>query len=149
MHVHWTLEHLIHAEVDIVSLDQRCETALLLLAAVCLRSGQPSDILKKLHPSEDVSRQAEQLHMTSPTLLAMPVNEGHQYFLAVEKQVVLEVKQPADLPGVLLGAYFVFNIDYPEKQKPFFLVTESLLIGKTSEKMTAALKGTVALLRAL
>jgi hypothetical protein len=55
----------------------------------------------------------------------------------------LQTEQAGDLPGLLLGAYFVFNISYFEKLKPFYLMLEAVMFGRTSEKMPAALRGTL------
>lgn len=54
--------------------------------------------------------------------------------------VVLEAGQVENLPGVLLGAFFVFNISYPKSLKPFYLLLENILLEKPSEKMPATVK---------
>ena len=76
------------------------------------------------------------MQTSSPLIVSVP----EQYYLVVEKQITLEVEKPDDLPGALLGAFFVYNISYPSNLKPLFLVLESALLGQCSEKMPSRLK---------
>ena len=80
------------------------------------------------------------LPATTPTVIAAPADKEHQYFLAVEGQLALQLQNPKDIVGALLGAFFVFNMKYPDKLKPLFLAMESILLKKSSEKMSTGLK---------
>jgi hypothetical protein len=102
--------------------------ALLLLAALVLQSGQPCDILRTINTSDDVNVQAGKLPTTSPTVRAVPADIGHRHFLAVERQIALQLQTPEDIAGALLGAFLVFSIKYPDKLKPLFLALEYILL---------------------
>lgn len=132
------------ADDDSISPDIESEAALLLLAAMTCKNAQPSDVFKKLHPSDDVNLQVT-VCSKSPMILKATSEQSTivQYFLIAEGQVVVESQHAADLPGLLLGAYFVFNMAYPERLKPLYFSLKFLLFERTSEKMSAALRGTL------
>lgn len=90
---------------------------------------------KFLEPSGDVNTQAVKLLSTSPAIMAVPASGALQYFLAMEKQVALEVDQAANLRSPY-WSIFVFNNSYSEKLKPFYLL-ESILVGRSSQQMHA------------
>ena len=74
------------------------------------------------------------------------VKEATQSFLVVDKQVIMEVKT-CDIPLVLMSAFFIFNIHYPQGCTNLYSFMEVFALGFSSAKVSPTVKHFMACLK--
>jgi hypothetical protein len=89
---------------------------------------------------------ASQRNLAPYILTVGYVKEGTQNFLVVDQQVIMEVKT-SDIPLVLMSAFFIFNIHYPQGCTNLYSFMEVFALGFSSAKASPTVKHVMACLK--
>ena len=73
----------------------------------------------------------------SLVVLGQP-NKIEEVFLVAESQVMCKIN-PKEVPLLLLGAFYTFNMAYPNRIQTMYAFLEHILLSKKPKKMSAAL----------
>ena len=75
----------------------------------------------------------------APSLVVLgQLNKIEEVFLVAESQVMCKIN-PKEAPLLLLGAFYTFNMAYPNGLQTMYAFLEHILLSKKPKKMSAAL----------
>ena len=80
----------------------------------------------------DIDREIRKLP-PSPSVIVCKSDEGMQFFVAAEKQIVVESSSLPKAIVDLIATYFVFNMAYPTGLYPVFIFVQHHILGILDE----------------